>query len=77
MDKATHLSLTIIILIAALAMAALCWHLGTRERDSLKPRMMPWKFLTFGFLATALMVLVHLANLLGWQTGGGLPGMNR
>lgn len=77
MDATTHLSLTAFILIGALGMAGLCWHLGTREHDSLKPRMMPWKFLTFGFLATALMVLVHLANLLGWETGGGLPGMSR
>ena len=77
MDKATDLSVTIIVLIAALGLAALCWHLGTRERNQLKPRMMPWKFITFGLLATALMVLVHLANILGWQTGGGMPGMSR
>lgn len=77
MDSATHLAVTIGILLSSLAMAALCWHLGTRERNALKPRMMPWKFITFGLLATALMVLVHLANILGWETGGGMPGMSR
>ena len=77
MDKTTDMAITIFVLLASLALAALFWHLGTRERNDLKPRMVPWKFLTFGLLATALMVLVHLANLLGWQTGGGLPGMSR
>jgi len=73
MDKTTDLAVTVFVLLASLALAALCWHLGTRKRDKLQPRMMPWKFITFGLLATALMVLVHLANLLGWETGGGLP----
>ena len=77
MDDTTHMAMTISVLLGSLALAALFWHLGTRERNELKPRMMPWKFLTFGFLATALMVLVHLANLLGWETGGGMPGMSR
>lgn len=71
MDSATHLGITIVILLACLAGSALCYHLGTRDHDSLKPRMMPWKFISFGLIAAALMVLVHLANLLGWQTGGG------
>ena len=70
-----HTLLTVLILIAALACSALFYHLGTRKRDKLTPRMMPWKFLSFGCIATALMTLVHLVNLLGFETGGGLPGM--
>lgn len=73
MDFATHLSLTLFALLACLGAGALCYHLGTREHNSLRPRMMPWKFISFGLIAASLMVLVHLANLLGWKTGGGLP----
>lgn len=75
MNSDSHLLLTIVILIGAMGLGALCYHLGTRPHDKLTPRMMPWKFLSFGFIATALMVLVHLVNLLGFETGGGLPGM--
>ncbi|MEE9347128.1 MAG: hypothetical protein V3U82_02965 [Robiginitomaculum sp.] len=69
MDAATHLSLTLFALIACGGLGFYSYHLGTREHDKLTPRMMPWKFIAFGLLATAVMVLVHLLNLLGFETG--------
>ena len=39
-----------------------------KNRD-LKPRRVPWIFLSMAAFSTAFMVLVHLVNLLGFETG--------
>ena len=39
-----------------------------KNRD-LKPRRVPWIFLSMAAFATAFMVLVHFVNLLGFETG--------
>ncbi len=38
------------------------------------PRMVPWMPIMLGCAATGLMIIVHLVNLWGFETGGGLPG---
>jgi len=39
-----------------------------KNRD-LRPRRIPWIFLAMAAFATAFMVLVHIVNLLGFETG--------
>lgn len=39
-----------------------------KNRD-LKPRRVPWIFLSMAAFATAFMVLVHIVNILGFETG--------
>lgn len=39
-----------------------------KNRD-LRPRKVPWIFLGMAAFATAFMVLVHIVNLLGFETG--------
>lgn len=39
-----------------------------KNRD-LRPRRVPWIFLGMAAFATAFMVLVHIVNLLGFETG--------
>lgn len=72
MDAQTHMTVTIMILLACMGVGAFAFHMGSREHNSLKPRMMPWMIIAFGCAASALMVLVHLVNLLGFETGRGL-----
>jgi len=58
-------------LIAALAALALfCGWRGARPPDPRRgPRLVPWRFLMLLSAGGALLVLVHLVNLLGLQTG--------
>ncbi|MBL4871226.1 MAG: hypothetical protein JKX72_09755 [Robiginitomaculum sp.] len=63
------------LLYAILALAA-CVSLGlfsynrhTREHNELAPRMVPWIMIAMGSLATSFMLVVHLVNLLGFETG--------
>lgn len=39
-----------------------------KNRD-LRPRRVPWIFLSMAAIATAFMVLVHIVNILGFETG--------
>jgi len=39
-----------------------------KNRD-LRPRRVPWIFLAMAAFATAFMILVHIVNLLGFETG--------
>ena len=40
-----------------------------KERDSLKAPFIPWIIPTMASLATAFMLVVHLVNLMGLETG--------
>jgi len=51
--------------------AAVCFWLGSRKRDKLEPRMVPWMFIAFGLVATAFVLLIHMVNLAGFETGNG------
>lgn len=44
------------------------WWQG-RPHDKLSPRMVPWRLIAMGCLATVFMLCVHLINLLGFETG--------
>lgn len=35
----------------------------------LKPRLVPWMLISLATLATGFMLLVHVVNLLGFETG--------
>ncbi|WP_034388591.1 hypothetical protein [Hellea balneolensis] len=39
------------------------------KHDKLKPRMVPWIIISLGAIATGFMLLVHLVNILGIETG--------
>jgi len=41
------------------------------QHDKLKPRMVPWIIISLGCIATSFMLLVHLVNILGIETGRG------
>lgn len=74
MSPQDDMILTLVGLVVTGALSAFCLYRGTRPHEELKPRMIPWMFIACGSFATCVMVFVHLVNLLGWETGGGLPG---
>jgi hypothetical protein len=54
-------SLTLILLIASVAMVLLAGWRGSRPPDITRgPRMVPWRFLMLVFAALAFLLLIHL-----------------
>jgi len=37
--------------------------------DKLKPRMVPWMLIFLACVSTGMMIVVHLVNLMGFETG--------
>jgi hypothetical protein len=71
-DTAPHmdLPLTASVLAATLALAVFAGWRGARPPNPHKgPRLMPWRFIMLMAAALALMLLVHLVNLMGVTTG--------
>jgi len=56
-------------LLACLGLGALSYHLHTREHNKLAPRMVPWIIITMACVATSFMLIIHLLNLFGFETG--------
>lgn len=62
------LTVTLILLAIALGATLFCGWRGARPPDPIRgPRMIPWRFLMIGAAALALLLLSHLATLLGAQ----------
>ncbi|MNT18024.1 hypothetical protein D3C72_1532060 [compost metagenome] len=63
------LSLTLVLLAAASAVAVFSGWRGARPPDLMKgPRMMPWRFIMLVAGALAVLLLIHLASALGGRT---------
>jgi hypothetical protein len=64
------LPLTLSAAVAFLALALVCGWMGARPINVLKgPRMIPWRPLMMACVVGFMLMLVHLFNLLGVQTG--------
>lgn len=64
------LTLTLSLLAGALALAAFAGWRGARKPDLRKgPRMIPWRLIMLTAAAMAMLLLVHVVNLLGVTTG--------
>ena len=60
------ISTTLVIAVALIGLTVFAGWRGARAPDLLKgPRMIPWRMIMVVSAAFALMVLVHLASLLG------------
>ncbi len=66
----TDLSATLILLGAACSATILCGWRGARPPDLARgPRLIPWRPLMAASAVLVFLLLVHLANLLGVETG--------
>lgn len=64
------LPFTIATIVALLIIAVFCGWRGARPANVLKgPRMMPWRPLMMVCVVAIMLLVVHLLNLLGMQTG--------
>ena len=64
------LQVTVALLAATLAFGAFCAWRGAQPPNLVKgPRMVPYRFLMVLSAAVAMLFLVHVVNLLGYQTG--------
>ncbi|MGH7019499.1 MAG: hypothetical protein ACREEY_06455 [Brevundimonas sp.] len=62
-------SLTLTLLAVSTAVAVLSGWRGARPPDLSKgPRMMPWRFIMLVAGALAVLLLIHLASVLGGRT---------
>ena len=64
------LPLTLVLLAATAGLTAVFGWLGSRPPDLHRgPRMAPWRFMMLLSAAGALLLVVHLVNLMGVATG--------
>ena len=62
-------TLTMIALAACIGLFLVANQRASRPADPLKPRWVPWKLIIVLSAFLAVVVLVHIANLLGVETG--------
>lgn len=74
MTHQDDLILSFVVLFICIGLGALSYYQANKPWTKMTPRMVPWMPIMLGCAATGLMVIVHLANLLGFETGGGMPG---
>ena len=64
------LTATLILLAAAAAVGLYCAWRGAQPPDLVRgPRMLPYRFIMMMAAAVALVAVVHLVNLAGFETG--------
>jgi len=71
MSHSDDLLLTSIGLAACVIIGIFAFRRHFAKHDKLKPRMVPWIIISLGAIATGFMLLVHLVNILGIETGRG------
>lgn len=71
MTRTHDLTITLVALVILLAIGAISFRNHFAEKPSIKPHRLPWMIICLGCIATAFMLIVHLANLLGFETGRG------
>jgi len=67
---APEITYTLMGLAATVLLGIFSYHRHTREHNKLSPRMVPWIIIAMACLATSFMLVVHLVNVLGFETGG-------
>jgi hypothetical protein len=50
------------------------WQSSRPRKDSLQTKWIPWRFVVLASGAVLVLAAVHAVNLMGIETGGGMPG---
>lgn len=69
MNISDDLLLTSVGLATCIIVGIIAFRRHFAKHDKLKPRMVPWIIISLGAIATGFMLLVHLVNILGIETG--------
>ncbi|PHR61568.1 MAG: hypothetical protein COA43_02210 [Robiginitomaculum sp.] len=64
-----EISTSLFALLCCVCLGMFCYKRHTREHNELEPRMIPWIIIAIGCLAVSFMIIVHIVNLLGFETG--------
>ncbi|MEM9600863.1 MAG: hypothetical protein AAF926_07565 [Pseudomonadota bacterium] len=70
MDDTLHLILTLSGIAICTVLAAVGIRLRFREKNDIRPYRMPWMIIALFAIALGFMLVVHLVNLFGFETGG-------
>ena len=69
MDPTLDLILTSGGILLCAALAAIGIRLRFQEKNDIRPYRMPWMVIALVSIAVAFMLVVHLVNLFGFETG--------
>ncbi|GLQ21832.1 hypothetical protein ACFFUB_05355 [Algimonas porphyrae] len=70
MDDTLHLILTLGGIAVCAVLAAIGIRLRFQEKTDIRPYRMPWMIIALVAIALGFMLVVHLVNLFGFETGG-------
>lgn len=69
MDPTTDLILTLCVLFVCIVLAIAGIKMRFTEKQDIRPYRMPWMIIALIAIALGFMLLVHLVNLMGFETG--------
>jgi len=69
MTHAQDLTYTLIAIAVIGLLGAFAFQRHFAVHDKPEPRMVPWMIICLGCVATGVMLVVHLVNLFGFETG--------
>ncbi|WP_409432415.1 hypothetical protein ACJ3XI_09385 [Litorimonas sp. RW-G-Af-16] len=70
MSPSDDLMISSIALLICIVLGILGFRNNFKVHDTLKPHRPPWMLISLASIATGFMLLVHIANLIGFETGG-------
>jgi hypothetical protein len=69
MSHSEDLLISIIALLACASLTALGFHQNFKEKTEFRRVRPPWMMIALASLSVGFMILVHIANLFGFETG--------
>lgn len=69
MTPAQDLTYSLIALACVVTLGFVSFQRHFAKHEKLKPRMVPWMIIALGCISTGFMIVVHLVNLMGFETG--------
>lgn len=69
MTSSQDLTISLIAVAICAGLAVLGMRNNFKEKHDIRPHRPPWMVISLGSIAVGFMVVVHIANLLGFETG--------
>ena len=69
MSPSDDLKISVMALVFLAALGALSFRNHFKKHETIKPHRLPWMIICLGSIATSFMLVVHIVNLLGFETG--------
>ena len=69
MSHSDDLLISVIALLICVGLTVLGFHQNFKEKTEFRRVRPPWMIIALAAISVAFMIIVHLANLLGFETG--------